>query len=111
MLQQLKLIRVDNFTKKLCIGYLVQPDFPIGMWLFLKPVKICGPTAGSLRTHQLLQQILLQCFSVDSTDIAFKVKPPIPQWGQKVGGFDSTASVPTQFFQNLLNLSRAYSAS
>lgn len=34
-------------------------------------------------THQLLQQILFQCFSVDSTRIALRVRPLIPQWGQK----------------------------
>lgn len=35
----------------------------------------------------------------------------MPQWGQKVGGCDSTASVTTHFFPNLLNLSHAYCAS
>lgn len=66
---------------------------------------------GLSGTHQVLQQILLQCFSVDSTHTVLKVKPLIPQWEQKVGGFDSTASVTTQFGKNLLNLSRACCAS
>lgn len=77
--------------------------------LVLKPVKVL--LLGLSGTHQLLQQILLQCFSVDSTHIVLKVKPLILQQGQKVGGFDSTASVTTQFFPNVLNLSRACCAS
>lgn len=73
--------------------------------------SFCGPTHGSFRNTSSAAADLLQCFCVDSTHTVLKVKPLIPQWEQKVGGFDSTASVTTQFGKNLLNLSRACCAS
>lgn len=76
--------------KILHIDYLVQLNSPTSMSLFFFFFSVicgrcfCGPTDSLSVMHKLLWWILLQCFSIDSAPTILKVKPLIPEWGQKV---------------------------